>query len=343
MVTDHGFPRDYQEAHGRFLRAAAGAGAALTCLELDARGPRSDALSIPIAWLGDKHPRRVVLHSSGLHGVEGFAGSAIQTALLEQPPSLPPGEALVLVHGLNPYGMAWLRRVNESNVDLNRNFPGPSQSWRGSPAAYGIVNPWLNPPSPPAQDGFLWRALGLILRHGYHTLEQAIAGGQHDYPQGLFYGGAGLEPGPGRYLAWLTDALSGVERLLAIDVHTGLGRWGRSSLFLESGQAPTAPAFVKSQTAPPYASRGGLCAALPNALPGTRVTGVVQEFGAYPALRVLHGLREENRWHHYGDGDLAHPAKHRLRSLFCPNHPSWRRAVLAQGLELARQAIALDR
>lgn len=27
-----------------------------------------------------------------------------------------------MVHVLNPYGMAWLRRVNENNVDLNRNF-----------------------------------------------------------------------------------------------------------------------------------------------------------------------------------------------------------------------------
>lgn len=281
----------------------------------------------------------MVLHSAGLHGVEGFAGSAIQTALLERPPPLPPHTALVLVHGLNPYGMAWLRRVNESNVDLNRNFPGPGQDWRGTPAAYRIVNDWLNPPCPPARDGFLWRALGLALRHGYRSLEQAIAGGQHDYPRGLFYGGAGLEQGPRRYLEWLSGALAGPERLLAIDVHTGLGPWGRGSLFLEAGRLPAAPAFAACRSAPPYASRGGLCAALPGVLPGVRVDAVVQEFGTFPALRVLHGLREENRWHHYGDGGLDHPVKRRLRGLFCPDDPDWRRAVLAQGLVLSRQAV----
>ena len=34
---------------------------------------------------------------------------------------------LVFVHALNPYGFSWVRRVNEDNVDLNRNFPDWSQ------------------------------------------------------------------------------------------------------------------------------------------------------------------------------------------------------------------------
>ena len=47
---------------------------------------------------------------------------SLQLALLDAPPAPGPGDALVLVHVLNPYGMAWLRRTNENNVDLNRNF-----------------------------------------------------------------------------------------------------------------------------------------------------------------------------------------------------------------------------
>ena len=30
--------------------------------------------------------------------------------------------SIVLLHASNPYGFAWGRRVNEDNVDLNRNF-----------------------------------------------------------------------------------------------------------------------------------------------------------------------------------------------------------------------------
>jgi hypothetical protein len=54
---------------------------------------------------------------------------------MDQGISVGSDDAVVFVHALNPYGMAWLRRVNENNIDLNRNFmefeKGPSlyQSW----------------------------------------------------------------------------------------------------------------------------------------------------------------------------------------------------------------------
>ena len=57
----------------------------------------------------------------------------------------------VLLHALNPYGFAWLRRVNEHNVDLNRNFLLPGEAYRGSPAGYAALDPLLNPKSPPAR------------------------------------------------------------------------------------------------------------------------------------------------------------------------------------------------
>lgn len=70
---------------------------------------------------------RFVLHISGTHGPEGFVGSAIQTAMLTffkkhstyENKDLP---TLVFVHALNAYGFKHNRRVNENNVDLNRNF-----------------------------------------------------------------------------------------------------------------------------------------------------------------------------------------------------------------------------
>ena len=64
---------------------------------------------------------RGLLVISGTHGVEGFAGSMCQTAWLSEGAALPDDLAVVLVHAINPYGFAWIRRVNEDNVDLNRN------------------------------------------------------------------------------------------------------------------------------------------------------------------------------------------------------------------------------
>src|SRR5262245_36907188 len=119
---DRHFSPDYFSARTRFRESAASRGARLVALPMTSKGPNAEELTIDIAWFCSESPRRLLLHSSGLHGIEGFAGSAIQLQLLDNVPALPPDAALVIVHILNPYGMSWLRRVNENNVDLNRNF-----------------------------------------------------------------------------------------------------------------------------------------------------------------------------------------------------------------------------
>lgn len=61
-----------------------------------------------------------VVHVSGTHGVEGFAGSAVQIAFLkginENMLYLLP--TIILVHAFNPVGMASFRRANENNVSI---------------------------------------------------------------------------------------------------------------------------------------------------------------------------------------------------------------------------------
>jgi hypothetical protein len=48
------------------------------------------------------------------------------------------------VHALNPFGFAWLRRVNEYNVDLNRNFQDFNKSLPSS-APYEAFHDCLVP------------------------------------------------------------------------------------------------------------------------------------------------------------------------------------------------------
>src|SRR3954470_21464543 len=122
-MSNETFSPDYVTARSRFREKTVLAGGRLELLELGAKGPLEEDLTIDIAWFGSKTPRRIFVHSSGLHGVEAFAGSAIQLQWLDEGIPAPPDEtAIVLVHALNPWGMAWLRRFNENNVDLNRNF-----------------------------------------------------------------------------------------------------------------------------------------------------------------------------------------------------------------------------
>lgn len=341
------FSPDYTTARNRFRMAAQHAGAALDALPLAAPGPRGETLSIDIAWLGAERPRRALLHISGIHGVEAFAGSAAQIALLDAPPPLPADGALMLVHVLNPWGMAWLRRTNEHNVDLNRNFHPDGSTWTGAPPLYNRLDPLLNPASPPGRDAFMLRLAMRGLSHGTRAVRQAIAHGQHRYPRGLFYGGAELQPGPAAFTEWIRARLAGTKEIFAIDMHTGLGPHAMDTLIVEPAADAAALERALRQnttgsTASPaaYTVRGSLGAALPRLLPGVRCAFVLQEIGTWSPLRVLHALREENRWHHYGSGGLDHPAKRGLLEALCPASPAWRNAAVERGSRLVRNAAA---
>jgi hypothetical protein len=342
------FSPDYFTARNRFRDTARRAGASLDALPLEARGPLQEELTIDIARLGERGAQRVLLHTSGLHGVEAYAGSAVQLAILANPPALPAGCELVLVHVLNPYGMAWLRRANEKNVDLNRNFLRRDERWAGAPALYPRLDSLLNPPSAPARDAFRLRLALLALRHGPRAVRQAIAEGQYEFPRGLFFGGKSLEPGPRRYLDWLHRNLSQAAHLFALDLHTGLGRSGESTLILEPGTGATpalalARALGKRLVDPAsgqavFRIRGGMGGALPQTLPGVRIDFLLQEIGTCPTLAVLQALREENRCHHHCAVDARHPAKLALLDALRPDSATWRRRAVVHGLTLLHAA-----
>src|SRR5581483_7138224 len=132
----------------------------------------------------------------------------------------------LLIHAVNPYGFAWCRRANEHNVDLNRNaldrFPGPPNP------AYRHLDAWLNPASPPHAPDLFWiYGVAALLRHGFNALQQAIVGGQYEFPRSLFYGGERREASIAIVERIITqDLFRSAERVLAIDLHTGLGRRG---------------------------------------------------------------------------------------------------------------------
>lgn len=312
------------------------------------RAPDGEPLTIDIAWLGSPDATRALVHSCGLHGIEGFAGSAIQLALLENGVQPPEGTALVLVNVLNPFGMAWLRRVNERNVDLNRNFLVGAERYGGASEAYRRICRFLNPASPARPDFFYLRAAGLVLRHGLGTLRQAIAEGQYEFPRGIFFGGAEIQRGPAWFIKWIERHLSNVTRAVALDVHTGLGAWGAESIFLDGAGSAQGlsrslhrPVIGKGVGGVRYEVRGGYASAFRVLDRGKTVPVLTQEFGSYSSVRVLHALREENRQHHYGGGAIEHPAKARLKEMFAPRSQQWRERVVERGVSLAQDALRL--
>jgi hypothetical protein len=359
MIMENYFSPDYVTSRQRFREAAAASGGRLDALTLTATGPQGEDLTIDIAWFGSPDPRQVFVHSSGLHGVEAFAGSAIQLQWLKEGmPALPEHAAIVIVHTLNPYGMAWLRRFNENNVDLNRNFREPGD-FAPEPLPYwNTVNALLNPPTPPGRDRFYLRAAWLVLRHGMPSLRQAIGGGQRLNPKGLFFGGDALEEGPSKLQDFMKEHLAGAERIVAIDVHTGLGRHGEDRLLVDSASTPAGVYRAmdnvfgnrmepQSKDGVAYTVRGAQQDLYFRSFPTAEVYFAFQEFGTCHPLRVVWALREENRWHlHGGLGNkgirrIRHPAKKTLLEVFSPKDPKWRQAVLKRGREVIQQGCSL--
>jgi len=353
MSSARYFSPDYVTARNRFRTAVAAQNGRLDVLKLQATGPGGELLTIDIGWFGTTNPQRALVHSSGLHGVEGFAGSAIQLQWLEEGiAALPADAAIAIVHVLNPYGAAWLRRANEHNVDLNRNFRAPGDGGGALGIDYPIVDALLNPQSAPRNDLFYARAAALVLRNGLSRMRLAVVTGQCVNPQGLFYAGSGLEPVPQMYQDYLGENLVRAQRITAIDVHTGLGRYGEDALLLDASadRASANQAMreifgewtqLDDNDGIAYRVQGAQHDMYYRLFPQADVHFATQEFGTFSGLRVLAALRAENRWHHYGLGALDHPAKKQLLHAFCPDDEAWRAQVLRRGREVIRQARAL--
>jgi hypothetical protein len=347
------FPPDFATAQARFREAIAACGGRLDSLQLTAKGSRGETLAIDIGWFGATNPRRVLVHSSGLHGVEGFAGSAIQLQYLDKGiPQLPDDAAIVIVHVLNPYGMAWLRRVNENNIDLNRNFRATDDDGADLGNDYIKLDTFLNPRSVPRLDLFYLQATWLLLRHGMSNLRQTVAGGQCIRPKGLFYVGKTPEQNVTIFQDYLEKRLQRPSRIVAIDVHTGLGRYGYDQLLVDAMNDRAGTNQTMRETfgervqlldkrGIAYRVRGAQSDMYYRLFPKSKVYFAGQEFGTFHPFRVLAALRAENCWHHYGDGTLNHPCKRRLVDVFCPDDEGWRVQLLERGREVINQAYAL--
>ena len=140
------------------------------------------------------------------------------------------------------------------------------------------------------------------------TLKQVIAGGQYEYPKGLFFGGKQFEEGPLKYQTYVAEHLATVKRMVVIDVHTGLGPFGKDTLLVEADHEGS-PLYYEmcdafgERVAPldadrsvTYPIRGSHRNMFQRLVPEAKVYFVTQEFGTYNSTKMLQALREENRW-----------------------------------------------
>jgi len=106
-----------------------------------------DDLTINALYIPSQKTERLLILSSGIHGIEGFVGSAIQTMFMDKflNDSLLETTGVLFLHSMNPYGFKYLRRVTENNVDLNRNSSTKDSLYDTVNESYPKVNSFINP------------------------------------------------------------------------------------------------------------------------------------------------------------------------------------------------------
>ncbi len=351
------FSSSYLEAREKFLAAAGACGATIQSLAAPACGPAGEALHMDVAAVGNPAAAKRLVVSSGLHGVEGFCGSACQIGLLRSRATieaLPDDTALVVVHALNPFGFAAVRRFNEDNVDLNRNFLDDFSDPPRNPL-YGEVK---EPLGADPTDAAAWAASREALARfrdarGETDYLEAVTGGQYEHPQGLFYGGSAPCWTHTAYVSALRALLAGAAIAVLFDIHTGIGAHGERVAFCQTTDADprkrAAERFFREPVRTPARSSTGARARRGLMLPyldslalAPFVLPIGVEFGTYPLIETVEAIRAENWLFHHGERGSA--AGHRilgaLRAAFSPTDADWEAAVVGKSAEMFRNILA---
>jgi len=344
------FSQSYREAREKFLNAAEAAGATVTTYPHPLTGPDGGPLACDTARIGTADAPNLAILGSGTHGVEGFCGSGIQTALLSAgiADELPADTALLFIHALNPWGFAWGRRVNEDNVDLNRNFrnhAAPAPDNPGYVALADALNPtrWDEGAADAAQDAM--RAYAK--KHGPASLQHAFSAGQTSHPAGVQFSGTEPVWSNTTFHAILRGALASARRLLFIDVHSGLGPKGHGEIIVtepatsacyERARALWGERVLSTKGGGSVSSDvSGSITDVIAAEAGTRAyTAIGLEFGTVAMSDVTAAMIADNWLHAHGDpeGPAAAAIKKQIRDAFYCDDADWKNQVTATTVEI---------
>lgn len=357
-VAAQAFAASYAQARAKFLAAADAAGLPVESKAHPLKGSEGEELAMDVARDGPPDARSLLILSSACHGVEGFCGSGVQVASLRdarwRDHARANGVAVLYIHGLNPYGFSHLRRTTHENVDLNRNFhdfcrPLPVND------AYREVQALLLPQEWPPGAANAAAIASYVGSKGEAAYQAAVSRGQHDFPDGLFFGGTEA--------SWSNRTLREVlrahgrraARIAWIDVHTGLGPTGvgeriyaardddatlkRARQWWDGGGKTPVTSVYDGSSASSFLT-GMMFHAVYDECPQAEYTGMAMEYGTVPVMQTLHSLRGE-QWlqrNPQAPAALANEIRQQVRDAFYTDTDEWKEQVVAQAREALFQA-----
>lgn len=350
MTAEAHFSATYAEARNKFLAAARAGGAVLTAHINPKQGPDGGELATDVARLGSPDAERLLIAMSATHGAEGFCGSGIQTGWLRGGPlaSLPAGTAALLIHAINPFGFAWVRRVNEDNIDLNRNFIDHNRPYPEN-AGYRELRDFICPATWDEASAAASEAAfaGYVARHSKVDLQAAIMNGQYWDKEGVFYGGNAPNWSHRTLLEILAPYAGTAREIAFIDLHTGLGPNGYGEI-ISNDMAPKPGAarvrdwfgaeatMIDDGSSSSTAVTGDTQLGLHAALPRSSITGITLEYGTVPLDDMLEAVRADNWLHIHGriDSDLGRRIKRQIRDAFYTDTRAWKEQVFDRAVDV---------
>ena len=357
-ITD-AFSTSYARARARFLEAAATAGLPMESHAHPLKGREGEDLAMDVVRDGPADADKLLIVSSACHGVEGYCGSGVQVFALRddawREEARTHGVTVLYIHALNPYGFSHVRRTTHENVDLNRNFQDFSRPLPVN-EAYREVEPFLLPPTwPPAADNVA-AVEQFISTRGEAAWQAAISQGQHEFAQGMFFGGTAP--------TWSNHTLREVlrqhgrraQRIGWIDLHTGLGPSGHGERIYAGRDDPAAIARARqwwgANGATPITSfydgsstsaflTGLMWTAIYDECPHAEYTGIAMEYGTLPILDMMQALRAEHWLHIHPEASAALAAhiKAQMLAAFYTDTDAWKGQIIAQARQALFQAV----
>ncbi len=293
--------------------------------------------------------KRLLILSSAVHGIEGYVGSAVQQMFMKEligNVNLT-DTGVLFIHGINPYGFKYNRRVSENNVDLNRNCSKDNRLYKNVNAGYSDLYGMLNPKGKVSLTSvgnvfFQINAIRKIVQYSMKTLRQAILQGQYQYQEGLYFGGNALDLSIKAVTPLLKEVAKNYEIVFNIDLHTGYGARGTLHLF----PMPIEDKKIKKDLENIFSGNhidwgdgddfytvtGDFTSYIGQVLPGKYYLPMAFEFGTLDSqttmgsITSLHNMIVENQGFHYGYKTKKDELKIKtdLLEMYYPSSENWR-------------------
>ena len=362
MTDFSGWPADYFISRDRFIEQARACGARMDSYPVKAVGPNGETLTVDVAAFTSTHDEHLIVLTSGVHGIEGFIGACIQIQALQSlaRSGIPDRTGIVMIHAVNPWGFAHLRRVDENNADVNRNFINSSASTPVSHPQYAALDPVINPRRAPDIGGeikYWMRAGKLIVRNrGIKKLFKPIAEGQYDFAQGLFFGGEVVGESCELLQNVVRSFSVNMDRIILLDIHSGLGPSatatliGNSNMIAQEKQMSWLrthyhqPVLIDTAGVNTYTAKGTFSQWCRETLSDKQFLYLCVEIGTVNPITLFSALRRENQAHHWAHSNSTSytQTKQVLRQAFAPLSLRWRSKAVAQGLQVFERTFNLS-